>query len=326
MSYAQAASILQIVPICGSLAAVVYSIVLRDHRPLARPRDLEGPGGRRRAPPHPPRVLLLRPRLRDLLRQPGRRSSSQMRLSAEVSLLRLRAPVGRLPLGAIFGGIGLVAADGRGGAASRPPGHSGVRLQGGDGPALPGLREHAGPRAALRPGPARRFRHEPLATVGALVLVPWAIADLVLLTRGRALRRSSCLPGSAACFVSVAVARRPRQLGLPPRLRPLTASGPPSLYCRAMANGPRPYVSVVVPLYNEVDNVEELYRELTASLESLAPALRARARRRREHGRHAEAPGRAREPRPPGAGRPAAPELRPDRRLLRGFRHARGEQ
>jgi glycosyltransferase involved in cell wall biosynthesis len=36
-----------------------------------------------------------------------------------------------------------------------------------------------------------------------------------------------------------------------------------------MANGPRPYVSVVVPLYNEVDNVEELYRELTLSLDSL---------------------------------------------------------
>jgi glycosyltransferase involved in cell wall biosynthesis len=36
-----------------------------------------------------------------------------------------------------------------------------------------------------------------------------------------------------------------------------------------MANGPRPYVSVVVPLYNEVDNVEELYRELTSSLDSL---------------------------------------------------------
>jgi glycosyltransferase involved in cell wall biosynthesis len=36
-----------------------------------------------------------------------------------------------------------------------------------------------------------------------------------------------------------------------------------------MATGPRPYVSVVVPLYNEVDNVEELYRELTLSLDSL---------------------------------------------------------
>jgi glycosyltransferase involved in cell wall biosynthesis len=33
--------------------------------------------------------------------------------------------------------------------------------------------------------------------------------------------------------------------------------------------GPRPYISVVVPLYNEAENVEDLHRELTASLEAL---------------------------------------------------------
>ncbi len=36
-----------------------------------------------------------------------------------------------------------------------------------------------------------------------------------------------------------------------------------------MGNGPRPDLSVVVPLYDEVDNLPELYRELTHSLESL---------------------------------------------------------
>src|SRR5262245_43576051 len=33
--------------------------------------------------------------------------------------------------------------------------------------------------------------------------------------------------------------------------------------------GPRPYVTVVVPLHNEADNVGDLHRELTASLEGM---------------------------------------------------------
>ncbi|HSD28767.1 MAG TPA: glycosyltransferase, partial [Vicinamibacteria bacterium] len=34
-----------------------------------------------------------------------------------------------------------------------------------------------------------------------------------------------------------------------------------------MDGEPRPDVSVVVPLYNEVDNVDDLHRQLTAALE-----------------------------------------------------------
>ncbi len=106
---------------------------------------------------------------------------------AEASPLRLRAPVGRLPLGAIFGGIGLLATTAVGLLHLDHLGFPVCVFK-----AITGLPCPAcgGTRALGRlfdldlPG---ALAMNPLATMAALLLVPWAIADLVLLPRGRAL-------------------------------------------------------------------------------------------------------------------------------------------
>jgi hypothetical protein len=108
-------------------------------------------------------------------------------VSTETGLLRLRAPAGQLPLGAIFGTIALVATVAVGVLHLD---HLGFpvcffkALTGFPCPACGSTRALGRLFAQDLPG---AFAMNPLVTVGAFVLVPWAIADLVLLTRGRAL-------------------------------------------------------------------------------------------------------------------------------------------
>jgi hypothetical protein len=101
--------------------------------------------------------------------------------------LRLVAPPGRLPLGAIFGAIGVLATTAVGVLHLD---HLGFPvcvfklLTGFPCPTCGGTRALGRLFALDLPG---AFVMNPLVAAGALVLVPWAVADLVLLTRGRAL-------------------------------------------------------------------------------------------------------------------------------------------
>jgi len=108
-------------------------------------------------------------------------------MSTDAALVRLRAPEGRLPLGAIFGtiavvgtfAVGLLHLDHLGFPVCLFKAMTGVPC-----PAC-GSTRALGRLFALDLRGA--FAMNPLTTAAALVLVPWAIADLVLLTRGRAL-------------------------------------------------------------------------------------------------------------------------------------------
>lgn len=108
-------------------------------------------------------------------------------MSAEVALLRLRAPVGRLPLGAIFGSIGVAATAAVGLLHLDHLGFPVCVFKVVTGVPCPAC---GSTRALGRlfdldlPG---ALAMNPLMTAGALLLVPWAVVDLVLLTRGRAL-------------------------------------------------------------------------------------------------------------------------------------------
>src|SRR6185503_15027460 len=64
---------------------------------------------------------------------------------------------------------------------------------------------------------------------------------------------------------------RPRQLGVPGGRGPVDRAhgraGPPHIL--AAMTSVRPAVSVVIPIFNEADNLEDLHRELTAALEGM---------------------------------------------------------
>jgi hypothetical protein len=108
-------------------------------------------------------------------------------MSATAALVRLRAPEGRLPLGAIFGTIAVVGTFAVGLLHLDHLGFPVCLFKAMTGLPCPacGSTRAVGRLFALDLGGA--FAMNPLTTAAALVLVPWAIADLVLLTRGRAL-------------------------------------------------------------------------------------------------------------------------------------------
>jgi len=106
---------------------------------------------------------------------------------SEEAALRWSAPPGRAPLGAVFGAIALLgaAAVGMLGLDRLPfticyfKAFSGLPCPTCGGTRAAGLLAHGDVLGA--------FAMNPLAAAAVLVLVPWALADLVLLTRGRAL-------------------------------------------------------------------------------------------------------------------------------------------
>mgnify|MGYP003543483878 CR=1 FL=1 len=108
-------------------------------------------------------------------------------MSTEAAILRLRAPVGQLPLGAIFGVIAVVATVAVGVLQLDHLGFPVCLFKAMTGLPCPAC---GSPRALGRlfaQDLSGAFAMNPLVTIGAFVLVPWAVADLVLLTRGRAL-------------------------------------------------------------------------------------------------------------------------------------------
>jgi len=101
--------------------------------------------------------------------------------------VRVSAPAGRMPLGAIFGGIGLL------GAAlvglfhlDRLP-FSVCFLKALTGIPCPTCGSTRAVGCLAHGDLPGAFAMNPLTTAAFLVLVPWALADLALLTRGRAL-------------------------------------------------------------------------------------------------------------------------------------------
>lgn len=115
---------------------------------------------------------------------------------APPSLVRFSAPVGKLPLGAIFAGMGALGAVGVGVLQlDRLPFTVCVfkHLTGLPCPTC-GSTRAMGRLFAL--DPAGALAMNPLITVAVLLLLPWAAADLLLLVRGRALDLE--VSGSAA--------------------------------------------------------------------------------------------------------------------------------
>jgi hypothetical protein len=108
-------------------------------------------------------------------------------VSSETGLLRLRAPQGQLPLGAIFGGITLAATVAVGVLHLDRLGFAMCFFKVGTGLPCPACGSTRALGRLFEMDFAGAFAMNPLAAAAALVLVPWAVADLALLTRGRAL-------------------------------------------------------------------------------------------------------------------------------------------
>ena len=101
--------------------------------------------------------------------------------------LRLSAPAGRLPLGAIFGGIAVLGAAVVGlFQIDRLP-FTVCYLKAFTGIPCPTCGSTRAVGCLAHGDLTGAFAMNPLATAALLALVPWALADLALLTRGRAL-------------------------------------------------------------------------------------------------------------------------------------------
>ncbi|HKC13693.1 MAG TPA: DUF2752 domain-containing protein [Vicinamibacteria bacterium] len=121
-------------------------------------------------------------------------------------LLRFSAPVGKLPLGAIFAALGALGAVGVGVLRlDRLPLTLCVfkHFTGLPCPTC-GSTRAMGRLFAL--DPAGALAMNPLITAAALLLLPWAAADLLLLTRGRALDLEVSGPAARALRVLAVLA------------------------------------------------------------------------------------------------------------------------
>ncbi len=123
-----------------------------------------------------------------------------------MAILRLRAPEGRLPLGAIFGAIGLVATVAVGLLHLDRLGFAVCFFKVGTGLPCPACGSTRALGRLFEMDLSGAFAMNPLATVAAFVLVPWAVADLVLLTRGRALDADVAPPVGRGLRIAVVVA------------------------------------------------------------------------------------------------------------------------
>ena len=121
-------------------------------------------------------------------------------------LLRLSAPVGKLPLGAIFAALGALGAVGVGVLRLDRLPFTLCVFKHFTGLPCPtcGSTRAMGRLFAL--DPAGALAMNPLITAVALLLLPWAAADLLLLTRGRALDVEVSGPAARALRVLAVLA------------------------------------------------------------------------------------------------------------------------
>lgn len=106
---------------------------------------------------------------------------------AAAPALRVSAPLGRLPLGAIFGAIGLLGTAAVGVFHLDRLPFSVCFLKALTGIPCPTCGSTRAVGCLAHGDLPGAFGMNPLATLAFLALVPWAMADLALLTRGRAL-------------------------------------------------------------------------------------------------------------------------------------------
>ena len=225
---------------------------------------------------------------------------------AAVTMLALRAKAGRAAAGRDLPGASAPSAAARGGGACASTACPSSSASSRPSTGLPCLT--CGATRALGDLVAGdlsgRAGHEPAGHAGRLRARALGLGDLVLLTAAAAPWpwRPRPAAGARRC-ASLAVVAVARQLGLPGGRgalgRPSRRRAETRSLILAASHDERPHISVVIPVYNEAENVADLHRELTASLEAHGPALRDPARGRRLPRRHARAAAWRSRPRDP---------------------------
>ena len=246
LSYAQAASILAIVPLCGGPIARDLEHRPLDHRPRrgARASGLESRGSpcscrSSSAAAAAPRACGM---MFGSLASPAWAASDEHGGGGGSATCGCRRRRAGCRWARSSEGSRLLGRRDRRASSPRSASLHGLLPEGAHGTSLPDLRLDPRGRSP-RPGDLpRRLRDEPAGHGWrASPSFAWALADLALLTRGRALGRSSVSPGRRG-----AARRRrghgPGQLGLPGRRRPLTAVRGRRLYSRlVMTASERPH-------------------------------------------------------------------------------------
>ena len=127
----------------------------------------------------------------------------------------------------------------------------------------------------------------PFTTLAAVVVAAWAARRPRAAAGPPVARRRGRRPGSRRVLRVAGAGPLPRELGLPDAPPAADGRAGPVAYTQVRMDGDaRPHVSVVVPLYNEADNVADLHRRAHRRPRDDGPALRAGPRRRRQHRRH----------------------------------------
>ncbi len=173
-SYAMAATVLAIVPFCGGAIGAIWSLVI----------CIIGLAEAQRIPVWKAALAVLLP---IVLCCCCCAVGAGMFSVAAAPALRVSAPAGRLPLGAILGGIAVLGAAAVGLLHLDRLPYTVCYLKAFTGIPCPTCGSTRAVGCLAHGDLAGAFAMNPLATAALLALVPWALADLGLLTRGRAL-------------------------------------------------------------------------------------------------------------------------------------------